>query len=166
MITLNFERAELRNFTKDVQADTARSLGLLRDIEGTLAWLTRLTHHIEADAIFAVKANENLNKVVGIIDPDNSLQDALENAQQSVGELYNLLIIKRQHGRNDAQLTEDDGIESAYTEAIAQAADLQTAIDSLRWNIGEHDIDAKPLICDPSKVFSEPDNLQAYLLTL
>ena len=159
--TLNFERAELRNFTADVQAETARSLELLRAIEGTLAWLERLTCHLRADANFAVKANAGLDQVVGVIDPDNSLHDALETAQQTVEALYDLLIVKRQYGRNDNQLTEDDGIESAYTDAIAQAADLQNAINTLRWNIGEHDIDAVPHVSDPSMVGSTPEEIKA-----
>ena len=144
MNKLDIERTELREFTAGVRADAARSLELLRDIESTLTWLERLTGNLRNDAVFAEKMNAGLEKMAGVIDPDNSIQTALERTQEEVETLYNLLISKRQHGRDDHQLTEEDGIEDAYTEAIAQAADLHNAINKLRWNIGEHDIDTAP----------------------
>lgn len=144
MTLLQVERAELLDFTAGVQADATRSLDLLRAIENTLVWLERLTGQLRTDAAFAEKANTGLVVLEGVIDPDNKIQEALEQAQREVEELYNLLIVKRQHGRDDRQLTEEDGIEEAYSEAIAQAADLHNAINGLRWSIGEHDIDALP----------------------
>lgn len=144
MTSLDIERTELREFTAGVRADAARSLELLRAIESTLTWTERLTESLRVDALFAEKANDALASMKGIIDPDDSLQSALEEAQGEVNSLYQLLLKKRQAGRNDRQLTEDDGIETAYTEAIAHAADLHNAINALRWNIGEHDINAAP----------------------
>ena len=144
MTLLQVERAELLDFTAAVQADAIRSLDLLRAIENTLVWLERLTGQLRTDAAFAEKANAGLVALEGAIDPEQEIQNALEEAQHEVEELYNLLIDKRQHGRNDGQLTDEDGIEDAYTDAISQAADLHNAINSLRWSIGEHDIDALP----------------------
>lgn len=144
MTLLQVERAELLDFTAAVQADATRSLDLLRAIENTLVWLERLTGQLRTDAAFAEKANAGLVALEGAIDPEQEIQNALEEAQHEVEELYNLLIDKRQHGRNDGQLTDEDGIEDAYTDAISQAADLHNAINSLRWSIGEHDIDALP----------------------
>ena len=144
MNKLDRERTELREFTAGVRADTARSLDLLRAIESTLTWLERLTGQLRTDAVFAEKVTHGLENIDGVIDPDDSLQAALEKAQQDVENLYSLLIEKRQAGRDDRELTEEDGIEAAYTEAIAQAADLHNAINTLRWAIGEHDIDAEP----------------------
>jgi hypothetical protein len=43
---------------------------------------------------------------------------------------------------------------------------LHNAINTLRWNVGEHDIDAVPFVSDPSKVFSNPDEITKYLLSL
>lgn len=127
-----------------MSAETARSLEILRAIESTLAWLERLTGQFRADVAFANKANAGIDDIPGVIDPDNSIQHDLEIAQGSVDELHRLLIAKRQSGRDDHRLSADDGIEDAYTEAIASAADLNNAINSLRWNIGEHDLDAVP----------------------
>lgn len=144
MTRLDIERAELRDFTVSVLADAARSLDLLRAIESTLDWLVRLTGQLNTDAEFAVNVNKGLSEINGVIDPDGGFEKSLLTAQEGVEQLYLMLINKRQHGRDDDQLTDDDGIEAAYTEAIAAAADLHNAVNSLRWNIGEHDIDAQP----------------------
>lgn len=144
MSTLCRERRELEAFSDSVSADAARSLVLLRDIEITLAWLNRLAGTLRANAEFAESVNSDLGAIESVIDPDDTIQGALEEAQRGVDALYNILITKRQSGRDDRRITEDDGIEAAYTEAIAQAADLHNAINTLRWNIGEHDIDASP----------------------
>lgn len=146
MKSLNTERVELREFSASVKADATRSLVLLRDIESTLIWLERLTGQLRTDAKFADKVNLGLDLVSGIIDPDDDIQNGLQLAQNEVEDLYRVLIEKRQHGRDDTRLTEDDGIEDAYTEAIACAADLHNAINTLRWNIGEHDVDYSPRI--------------------
>lgn len=166
MTKLDIERTELREFSAGVQADAARSLELLRAIESTLVWLERLTGQLRTDAAFAEKVDAGLEKIIGVIDPDNSIQGALEATQQDVEKLYQVLIEKRHHGRNDHQLNEEDGIEDAYTDAIAQAAELQNAINTLRWNIGEHDTDALAQESDPAKVFSSPEQLEIFLRSL
>lgn len=166
MTYLDIERTELREFTATVQASAVRSLGFLHALESTLTWLERLTRQLQADVIFAEESNRRLDKITGTLDPDGAIQSALEAAQEAIEALYRLLIERRQHGREDRQLTEEDGIEATYTEAIAQAADLHNAINTLRWNIGEHDIDAEPYVSDPAKVFSSPEEIEAYLLSL
>lgn len=159
MTTLTRERRELQAFSASVSADAARSLDLLRDIEITLAWLNRLTGMLRADAEFAESANADLGAICCTIDPDDAIQDDLERAQREVKALYEILIDKRHAGRSDRRITEDDGIEAAYTEAIAQAADLHNAINTLRWNIGEHDIDATTEPKGPIYAASDVDAL-------
>ena len=141
MLQADIGRAELREFTDGVLAGTSRSLEFLRAIESTLTWLGRLTAQLKVDADFAEVLTGTLPNLTGIIDPDGLIAKTMEEAQNGVDELYQLLIVKRQHGRNDHQLTDDDGIEDAYTEAIAQAADLHNNLNTLRWAISEHDID-------------------------
>ncbi len=164
MTTLYRERRELKAFSASVSADAARSLDLLRDIEITLAWLIRLKEMLRADAAFAEAANDGLAAIPSTIDPDGAIQNDLEDAQHEVMALYEILIDKRQAGRNDRRLTEDDGIESAYTEAIAQAADLHNAINTLRWNIGEHDIDASDAPDGTTYAADDVDKLFADIL--
>lgn len=166
MTRLDIERSELREFTAEVQAEAARNLDFLRAIESTLAWLERLNKQLQADAEFAERVNEGLPSIEGVIDPDEAIQQALESAQTDVEKLYCLLIEKRGHGRNDSHLTLDDGIEDAYTQAIAQAADLHNAINTLRWSIGEHDIDADEHRVRAENLISDPASLRAALLAL
>lgn len=161
MTRLDIERTELRDLIECVRAKSARSLGLLRAIESTLAWLERLTAQLQADTDYAEKAIVGLPEVPGVIDPDDSIATSLEAAQAGVEELHGMLVEKRQHARNDHQLTEEDGIEGAYTEAIAAAADLHNVFDTLRWHIGEHDADAEPCVSDPKKIASTPDEIDS-----
>lgn len=166
MTRIDIGRTELREFTAEVHAEAARNLDFLRAIESTLAWLERLNKQLQADAEFAERVNEGLHLIDGVIDIDDTILSALEEAQGGVHALYQLLTEKRAHGRNDRQLTVDDGIEDAYTNAIAHAADLQNAINSLRWNIGEHDIDATEHHVQPENLISDPEVLRAALLAL
>lgn len=159
MTRLDVERTELRDLIDGVRAETARSLDLLRAIESTLAWLERLTGTMSADAEYGEKVIAGLSDISGVIDTDGTICASLEEAQKGVEDLYNLLITKRQHARDDSQLTEDDGINGAYTEAIAAAADLHNIFNTLRWHIGEHDADASPRVTDATKVASTPDEL-------
>ncbi|MEI2699540.1 MAG: hypothetical protein V9E94_14840 [Microthrixaceae bacterium] len=137
----------------------ARSLDLLRAIESTLDGLDHLADRLHADTAFAEKAFAGLDRAGGAIDADEKLQGALEFAQGKVAELHHVLVGKRQHARDDCQLREEDGIEAAYCRAIAAAADLHNAINALRWNIGEHDIDAQPAGLSKRYSVAEIDNL-------
>lgn len=144
MTRLDIERTELRAFTDGVRAEAARNLDLLRAIDTTLTWLDRLIGVLRADITFAEKINASLDTIHGVIDPDDTLHGLLEKAQSMVEQVYQELIAKRQSARDDLRLCEDDGIDASYTEAIAAAADLHNALNTLRWNIGEHDVDAEP----------------------
>ncbi|WP_154716819.1 hypothetical protein [Sterolibacterium denitrificans] len=166
MSRIEIERREIRGFSGSVAAEAARNLELLGAIESTLAWLTRLTSTLKVDIAFGTQLAEDIGNLTEVVDPDNSLEAAMLEAQQSVESLYDLLIAKREAGRRDRQLTEDDGIEAAYTEAIAAAADLHNLLNSLRWQIGEHDIDATPHEVREENLYSDPDALLDSLLSL
>ena len=100
MTRLDVERTELRSFTCGVHFEATRNLALLGAIESTLSWLESLTTRLLADTNFADKANEGLASFADVIDPDGTIQNALESAQSDVDELYQLLVEKRQHGRS------------------------------------------------------------------
>ncbi len=117
-----------------------RSLQLLRAIDNTILWVNRLAAQLHSDANFAEKLTAVLKDIDGEIDRDGLISEQLEKAQASVNELYNVLIKKREYGRDDEMLS-DDGIEDAYTEVIAVASDLHNNLNDLRWAINEHDAD-------------------------
>lgn len=148
----HIERREIHDFSLSIEAEAARNLNLLNAIESTLAWLTRLTAQLKADISFGESLSTELAAQGDPIDLDGALADHLHAAQQGMEALYDVLLHKRQAGRDDHHLSPDDGIEEAYTEAIAAAADLHNLLNALRWAMGEHDIDAAPQ--PPSKTYA------------
>ncbi len=163
MTRLDIERTELRAFTAEVGDVAARSLTLLRDIEHTLNWLGHRTRMFDTLTAFADQVNNELDRIDGVIDADGALTPAMEEAQGDIEEVYRALIAKRQSARDDRRLCEDDGVEAAYTETIAAAADLHNSINRLRWNIGEHDVDAAPHASDPAMVAHSPEDVERIL---
>ena len=166
MIHKDSRRTELCEFTVGVKADAARSLELLHAIESTLAWLNKLSKTLNANTSFALEANDNLDKIWCLIDEDEKLANEMESAQVMVEELYQELLAKRQHAINDHNLTDEDGIADAYTEAVAAAADLHNAINTLRWNIAEHDVDVSKSCDGPGPVITSREELKEYLAAL
>lgn len=128
-------------FGREIECEGARNLGLLRDIENTISSLSRLTAQLNSDTNFAEQQARQFANEEDLIDPDNTITEQLEKAQNSINELYGELIERRESGREDPRLTDDDGIEESYTEAIASAADLHNGLNHLRWVIMEHDAD-------------------------
>jgi len=113
-----------------------------------LDWLKKLTGGLEADAVFAHAGVERINAIAPDeqMDPEGLIASLLEDAQKGLGELHETLIMKRQCGRDDPQLLEEDGIEAAYCDAIEACAELGRAVESLRWSLLEHDADAAPRV--------------------
>jgi hypothetical protein len=127
----------------------------LRAIDGTIAWLDHLSSQIQADATFAEKITEEIMTLPSQIDEKGDLLETFDKAQTSVRGLYMTLIDKRRAAREDLRLTEEDGIELAYDEAIAASADLHNNLNALRWAIAEHDADFSPV----SKTFNNVEEL-------
>ena len=155
MNQINKSHFSLSAFGREIEAESARSLDLLRDIDATISSLNRLTAQLNSDLKFSENAINSIDSLDAIIDQDNNISSQLEKAQSSINSLYDVLISKREAGRNDDRLTDDDGIEDAYNEAIAAAADLHNSLNTLRWAIGEHDADMSPV----SKSHSNMDDL-------
>lgn len=159
MTRLSKLHPDLRSFGREVAAESERSIDLLRDIESTLSQLNRLAGQLHADAVYAEKSIEAIKNIKAIIDPDDSISELLEKAQNCTGSLYNELVSRRQAGRNDSRLTELDGIEEAYTEAIEATADLHNLLNTLRWAVNEHDADMSAV----SEPFTNSGELIKYL---
>lgn len=155
MNQINKSHFSLSAFGREIEAESARSLDLLRDIDATISSLNRLTAQLNSDLKFSENAINSIDSLDAIIDQDNNISSQLEKAQSSINSLYDVLISQRESGRNDDRLTDDDGIEDAYNEAIVAAADLHNSLNTLRWAIGEHDADMSPV----SKSHSNMDDL-------
>lgn len=163
MSTSVIERHEVCSFSREVVDAASRSLKLLRDIEHTLSWLGRLRAQIVADATFAEDAAEFMNDLDTPFDESGDLVRNLDAAQEAVESMYHALIDKREAGRRDRALRSDDGIEEAYSDTIAAAADLYNGLNTLRWAIMEHDADVGPRDETGAAVFSNADDLGDFL---
>lgn len=167
MSEIEVGRQRLERFASSVsQAATARSLDLLADIRSTIESMELTSGVLRAFEAFAVKACAKLAGAGCPLDPNGVLDAVLEKASSEVHELYNSLIARRESARRDDRLKEEDGIEDAFTDAIAASADLHNAIEELRFLVAENDVDCEEHKADESKVFSDPVALRDYLLTL
>lgn len=153
--TQKVQNIELNRFSEDINDSSIRSINLLNAIEFTITSLTRLTGHLKADSLFAFEILKFINEFDAVIDEDDVITTKLEQAQESVLNLYNALRSKREFANEDHRLNADDGIEDAFTEAISASADLQNNINELRWHILEHDADYSQV----SKTYRSMDDL-------
>lgn len=133
--------AGIGSFVREVNTEGIRSIHFLKAIDITISRVNRLTAQLHADAEYAEKLMKDIDGITGQIDPENTIASKLEKAQSKVRSVYEELIQRRESGRSDTRLSEEDGIEIAYTEAIAAAADLQNNLNDLRWHLLEHDAD-------------------------
>ncbi|WP_430228873.1 hypothetical protein [Nitrosomonas communis] len=159
MAHLNECNQNIKSFGAEIEAESARSITLLRNIENTIFNLNSLTKKLHNRANYAEGLIAFVENIENEIDQDDSISDQLEIAQNRINDLYNELIIKRQAGRIDRRLTNEDGIEDAYTEAIEASADLHNLLNTLRWAINEHDADRS----QPEESFTDADELIKYL---
>lgn len=165
MTRLDAQRSELQSFVTEIGEGVARRIDLLRQIDTTISYLVLLRDQLTADARFAVDFNREIESIVDVIDLDGSLHDRMESTQETVNAVYEMLIRKRDAARKDRLLRADEGVVEAYTEAIAAAADLHNAINTLRWSIAEHDVDVAGEESN-TPAFTNPDELLRHLRSL
>ncbi|SET40657.1 hypothetical protein SAMN05216326_12531 [Nitrosomonas marina] len=149
--------SNIEKFVHEIENESVRSLHILRDIEDTITIINRLTAQLNADARYAEIFIDRIKKLTtkSEIDPENIIIANLEKAQSFINDIYNVLVLKRDSSRNDVRLSEDDGIEQVYTEAIGAAADLHSNLNDLRWHVMEHDAD----LSQTSKAYTDVKEL-------
>lgn len=148
------------------QEATARSNDLLIEIEDTLDVLELTTDVLTGYEKSISKATAKLANAGCPLDPQGMLNTLLEKAAGNVNELYNDLIERRESARADDRLQDEDGLEDAFTSAIASAADLFNSLEDLRFVVAENDVSCDEEIADKAALFSDPDKLRAYLQAL
>lgn len=152
-----------REFSADVRVDAARSLELLRAIDSTVDWLSRVRAKLDIDIVFARATVDRVNALspVATLDDEGVTCAALEEGQEMIRELHDLFVAKRKSARRDPNLREDDGVVEAYDAAVDSAADLHDALETLRQCILEHDADCSRATCrtyaasDLSQMFAD-----------
>jgi hypothetical protein len=149
----------------DAVSHAQRSLQLLRDIENTISALCYERRFFVTMAAAAHDTADRLKLAPrkAPLDPEGRLEDKFDKAQAAAKQLYEAMIEKRSHARNDPNLTDEDGIADEYSRSIAAVADLHNGLNALRWAIGEYDADLEK----PSgKTFKDPEQLDRFLAGL
>lgn len=159
--------AEVRSFCESVSESTSRTITLLKAIEQTVDWLVWMQNRAKADAKFVDKTTRTIKTCERIkpIDVDGTLCTLIEETENSLHQLYNMLISKREFGHKAPELQGDhkSAIVDEYTNTIGAIADLHNLMTDLRWAIGEHDADLEKPV---GAAFSTKEELKAYLSTL
>lgn len=137
---------EVQAFCESISADSTKSLGLLKAIDQTVTWLSRIQKRTIADFEFATKETESIIQCdySKEMDPEGNLSALIESSENDLNELYQLLILKREAAIKAAELDGEDKelIVSEYTSTIAAVADLHNAMNNLKWAIMENDADS------------------------
>jgi hypothetical protein len=156
----------LERFGRKVSAEACRSLQLLREIENTLGELNKLQAGMRALAHHSLGFAETIasGKFTRIIDLEGKVESALDSAKIEVQKVHGSLVRRRELLRADDRVTHEDGLEDAFSEAIATAADLHSAVSVLRLAVGEHDADLAPE--RELEPLSSPEEVEAFLATL
>lgn len=143
----------------------ARSLDLLRNIDGAI---TALTHHTDlmvstersfarvADAIAACEIPSEI--------AEDTLVPVLETLQGSLVEAYRIYNLKMQSAISDPRLTDEDGVVDAFRRFLEAMRTLSETTERLRWCVLENNADAEgphePVVMsDPAKINDFLDSL-------
>ena len=155
---------EMRLICETSTEASQKSLTLLRAIDLTinaLVWMEAQAKpalsFLEKE-IIALKACQRTSK----IDSAGVVCSAATTAEESLTDLYNLLLKKRKAATDASELDGDDkeAIVDAYNHAIAAVADLHNSFSDLRWAIGEHNANLE----EPTgKPLSTPEEIAVYL---
>lgn len=146
-------------------SEAARSLDLLRAIDGTVEALVFTRRNIDAmseacDKLLLRAKNEPL--------ADERLESevipSLEKVQDSLRLMRLLLAHKQAAAHESPELESEDGVSDAYDQVIEAASTLNSKVETLRWVLLECGADAegehKPKIMrNPSEIDSFLDNL-------
>jgi len=122
-----------------------RSLDFLQAIEKTIDCLAANTKIIEFlnDEIHAFIDELPADKP---LDPAGQASALLGKAAGSAMRIYEDAIGRRQNARMDHRLTDEDGVEEAYSGLIAAAADLHNMLEGLRAAVETSDALKEPPI--------------------
>ena len=131
----------LRNFGESVLTATARDLALLNAIEDTIDALTLEAKQLGSLAAFAEDTAARIKNMqpAKMLDAEGTLERILLAGQEKAEEYGATLRAKRQAGRDDCRLTEEDGIEDAYNAVIEVVVELHNGLNGLRWAVLVHD---------------------------
>lgn len=124
-----------------LRCETARSLDLIRKIDGTIESLVLLRRQMDA---FSEAAQSLANRVClapEVSLPEEDIIPALEQSQESAARIYKALQPKFEAAKNAPELDGDECVIDAYLQAISSVLSFNDTVERLRWVILEHNAD-------------------------
>ena len=115
----------------------SRSLGLLNAIEQTVFAVSNIFSLVRSLRSGIGRINAGLPSIAEAID-EGEIMSGLAETQELLGKLHARLSRKRAYALQDQSLTEQDGVESIYAEAISEVDGLHEDIETVRWSIMQH----------------------------
>lgn len=146
--------------SEHLRGSTARSLDLLRKIDGTIDALIMTRKEMDALREAFEGLLRSLEDAVAPLCEKTTIP-ALEQSQESLKALYVDLTQRCVAARRAPELRPDDGVVEAYEEVIESVAALNQEIETVRWAILEHNADLESP--QQAKVFSNPKDIADFL---
>ncbi|MFV3368438.1 hypothetical protein ACNFH5_09675 [Pseudomonas sp. NY15435] len=134
----------MERMSEYLNCETARSLELLRQIDGTVEALVLLRRQMDAlsEAFGSLLSRFNNNPPTGPI-PEDVVVPTLEESQDSLRKMHAELARRSACAKADTVLTLDDGVVDAYEQAIDAVISLNQVIEQTRWALLEHNADSE-----------------------
>lgn len=133
----HFSANEIGTYGGFVASGAQRSLALLNAIEQTVFAVSTICSEMRGFRTVIDQINRSFPSISGKIEESLLMAD-LGKTQESLASLHTGLNRGHNSARRDPALTEQDGVESTFAEAIAHVDGLHEDIETLRWNIMQH----------------------------
>ena len=154
--------ADLRVFGEFITEDSARSLDLLRKIEATVLAMETIRSTMTGFDVVVCKFNESLSSRTDTV--DESGLEAMEQAQNAIEKLHSVMAKKLEAAKNDKALRKNDPVCPAYRQAMGVICELHENIETLRWNIMQHNANLDT--SDSGAVLRTPAEIKKFLSSL
>lgn len=134
----------MERMSEYLNCETARSLELLRQIDGTVEALVLLRRQMDAlsEAFNSLLSRFNTNPPAEAI-PEDVVVPTLEESQDSLRKMHGELERRKACAKADPDLKTDDGVVDAYEQAMDSVISLNLVIEQTRWALLEHNADSE-----------------------
>lgn len=145
------------------RGETARSLTLLKEIDGTIDAMIMIRKQLDALAGMFESQKEKIMQLEAHICEKETIP-ALEQSQDTLSSMYEFISRGLDSAKNSIQLNHDDGVVDAYEDVLESIVLLNSTIEQVRWAMLEHNADMDP----PHKplILSGDDEVNTFLDSL
>lgn len=124
-----------------LRGEAARSLALLRDIDGTIEVLVLVRRQMDVCHEAVDSLIKRVHDEQQVHFTEDEIIPALEQSQDLLQGLHDDFAQRLSAARNAPDLYRDDRLDEAYTQAVSAVTCYNDAIERLKWSILEHNAD-------------------------